>query len=660
MRYPPIVSRFPRILHGGDYNPEQWMAWKDTIWKEDMRLAKLAGVNSLSVGIFSWSALEPSEGDYCFEWLDEVMDMLAENRMIAVLATPSGAKPAWMSAKYPEILRVNPLRQRSLHGGRHNHCLTSPVYREKTALINTLLAERYKNHPALGVWHISNEFGGECHCPLCQERFREYLRQKFQTLDALNRAWWTAFWSHTYTDWDQLESPSPIGEDSLHGLKLEWKRFTTEQFADFYLHETGALRKITPEVPCTTNLMGLYPGIDYPRLAQVMDLVSWDSYPRWTGTDKDIELGVRTSFTHDVTRGLKGKPFMLMESCPSATNWRAVAKLHRPNLHLLQSLQAIAHGADTVQYFQFRKSRGGPEKFHGAIVDHDGSEHTRVFRDVAQVGERLKDLDGLVGADTPSQVGILYDWNVRWSLEDAKGFLQDKTGYEQTVIDHYRSFWKLGVPVDVIDSTRSFDKYRVLAAPMLYMLREGVAERIDAFVRQGGVFAATYITGYVDENDLAFLGGFPGPLKETLGIWCEEIDALFPEDRNAVEWEGKRYPAFDLCELVHCRGAEVLGTYCGDFYAGTPALTCKRHGKGKAYFIAARTGSDLLDPFYGKIAKEAGVARVFEPPLPEGVTAQIRGDGETQWIFIMNFANRKQTVDTGSERVGLGPFEVKI
>ena len=181
MRYPPIVSRFPRILHGGDYNPEQWMAWKDTIWKEDMRLAKLAGVNSLSLGIFSWSTLEPSEGDYCFEWLDEVMDMLAENRMIAVLATPSGAKPAWMSAKYPEILRVNALRQRSLHGGRHNHCLTSPVYREKTARINTLLAERYQDHPALGVWHISNEFGGECHCPLCQERFRAYLRKKFQT-----------------------------------------------------------------------------------------------------------------------------------------------------------------------------------------------------------------------------------------------------------------------------------------------------------------------------------------------------------------------------------------------------------------------------------------------------------------------------------------------
>ena len=444
----------------------------------------------------------------------------------------------------------------------------------------------------------------------------------------MNRAWWTAFWSHTYTDWEQLESPSPIGEDSLHGLKLEWKRFTTEQFADFYLHETAALRKITTEVPCTTNLMGLYPGIDYPRLAEVMDLVSWDSYPRWTGTDKDIELGVRTSFTHDVTRGLKGKPFMLMESCPSATNWLAVAKLHRPNLHLLQSLQAIAHGADTVQYFQFRKSRGGPEKFHGAIVDHDGAEHTRVFRDVAQVGERLKDLDGLVGADTPSQAGLLYDWNVRWSLEDAKGFLQDKTGYEQTIIDHYRSFWKLGVPVNVIDSTRGFDKYRVLAAPMLYMLREGVAERIDAFVRQGGVFVATYITGYVDENDLAFLGGFPGPLKETLGIWCEEIDALFPEDRNAVEWEGKSYPAFDLCELIHCRGAEVLGTYRGDFYAGTPALTCKQHGKGKAYFIAARTGYDLLDAFYGKILKEAGVPRIFEAPLPEGVTAEIGGDHE--------------------------------
>ncbi|MDR2807622.1 MAG: beta-galactosidase [Spirochaetaceae bacterium] len=661
MQFPPIVAQFPHFLHGGDYNPEQWLKWKDTIWKEDMRLAKLAGINSLSVGIFSWAMLEPAEGEYHFEWLDEVMAMLAENGIVAVLATPSGAKPAWMSKQYPEILRVNTFRQKMLHGDRHNHCLSSPVYREKIHAINTLLASRYKEHPALGVWHISNEYGGECHCPLCQEQFRNYLKKKYGALEALNEAWWTAFWSHTYTDWEQVESPSPLGEANLNGLRLDWRRFTTEQFVDFYRHESEPMRSLTPAVPCTTNLMGTYPGIDYFRLAEVLDVASFDSYPRWTGTEKDREVGCRTAFNYDLTRGLKGKPFMLMESCPSATNWQAVTKLRRPNVHELQSLQAVAHGADTVQYFQFRKSRGGPEQFHGAVVDHEGSENTRVFRDVAAVGKRLKTLDALVGSDTPSKVGIIFDWNVRWALDDAKGFLQDKTGYEQTVVDHYRAFWKMGTPVDIIDSTRSFDKYTLLVAPMLFLIREGVAQRIDQFVQNGGIFVATYLTGYVNESALTFLGGFPGPLKETLGLWFEEIDALFPEESNSIEWGGKSYRAFDLCELAHLCGAAALGTYQSDFYAGYPALTVNQRDKGKAYCIAARTGSDLLDDFYRSIVEEAHIKPALEYSLPQGVSAQIRSSDKKDFIFVMNFTDTIKTVNTtGIGSFSLSPFESRI
>jgi beta-galactosidase len=660
-RFPPVAAKFPHILHGGDYNPDQWIKWKDTIWKEDMRLAKLAGINSLSVGIFAWAALEPREGEYHFEWLDEVMDLMAENGMTAVLATPSGARPAWMSQRYPEVSRVDSTGRRQHHGGRHNHCLTSPVYREKVRAINTGLAERYGNHPALGVWHISNEYGGECHCPLCQEKFREYLQREYGSLDALNEAWWTSFWSHTYTDWSQIESPSPIGEGSINGLELDWKRFTTEQFVDFYLHEIEPLRRLTPNTPCTANLMGTYPGIDYNRLADVLDVVSWDNYPQWTGTGADIEIGMRISFMHDVTRGLKGKPFMLMESSPSATNWRPVAKLHRPNVHILQSLQAVAHGSDTVQYFQFRKGRGGPEKYHGAVVDHEGTENTRGFRDVAALGERLKGLDGVVGTVTPAAVALIYDWNIRWALDNTAGFLQQNTNYEQTVVDHYRAFWQMGVPVDIIDTTRSLDAYDVVIAPMLYMLRPGTAEAINAFVERGGVFVATYATGYVNERDLTFQGGFPGPLKETLGIWCEEIDALYPGESNSVEWNQKSYRAFGLCELIHARGAEVLGTYGSDFYAGRPALTVNRYGKGRAYFIAPRTDGDFLRDFYAGVIKEGHVKPVLDAPLPEGVTAQVRSDGRTDHVFVMNFSPNTVSVDGGAlGRKDLAPYEVWI
>ncbi|MDR0730056.1 MAG: beta-galactosidase [Treponema sp.] len=657
MRYPPVAKKFPHILHGGDYNPEQWIKWKDSIWKEDMRLAKLAGINTLSVGIFSWTALEPEEGAYRFEWLDEVMDMLAANGIAAVLATPSGARPAWLSKKYPEVLRVNETRLRNVHGERHNHCLSSPVYREKTQALNGLLARRYKDHPALAVWHISNEYSGSCHCPLCQAKFREFLKNKYKTLDALNEAWWSAFWSGTITAWDQIESPGGPGSGGHNGLKLDWRSFTTEQTVDFYLNETAPLREITPDIPCTTNLMAGYTGLDYARFAEVLDIASWDSYPQWTSAEGNAGIGLSTSYFHDLIRGLKRRPFMLMESCPSATNWRPVAKLHRPGIHRLQSLQALAHGADTIQYFQFRKSRGGPEQHHGAVVDHEGSENTRVFREVAELGECLKGLDGLVGADTPAQAALIHDYQVRWALEDAKGFLQDKTGYGKTVLDHYRPFWKRGIPLDLIDSRQSLDKYRLVIAPMLYLLREGTAERLDAFVRRGGTLVTTYATGYVNESALAFLGGFPGPLKETLGIWCEEIDALYPGEANSIGWNGKSYRAFDLCELIHPRGAETLGLYGADFYAGRPALTLNRRGEGRAYFIAARTGEDFLDDFYRQVSAEAGIAPLFGD-LPEGVTAQRRNNGEEDFVFLLNFTAEEKQI-AGVSGV-LGPFEARI
>jgi beta-galactosidase len=665
-RHPPIIKNVPHFLHGGDYNPDQWIKWKDTIWKEDMRLAKLAGINTLSVGIFAWAALEPEEGKYNFGWLDEILGLMADNNITAVLATPTAARPAWMSQKYPEVLRVNKDRRRILHGGRHNHCLTSPVYREKTNAINTALAQRYKDHPALGIWHVSNEYGGECHCPLCQQRFRDYLKNRYVSLDALNEAWWSRFWAKTYTDWSQLESPCDLGEGCIHGLNLDWMRFTTEQYVDFYSHEIKPLKVITPNIPCTTNFMGTYPGIDYFRLAQALDMVSWDNYPRWTGTEKDIEIGIQASFTHDLTRSLKGKPFMLMESSPSATNWRSVAKLHRPNVHMLQSMQAVAHGADTVQYFQYRKSRGSVEKFHGAVVDHEGTENTRVFRDVAEVGKRLAGMDAIVGTVTPAEAAIVYDWQNRWALDDVKGFLQNKTGYNETVVAHYGAFWRQGIPVDIIDSSlitrpNYLDKYKMIVAPMFYMLRPGVAQAIESFTERGGVFAATYITGQVDENDLCFTGGFPGPLRKTLGIRCEEVDALYPEDRNCLNWNGKSYEVRDLCELIHAEGAQVLGTYGSDFYAGQPALTVNSFGKGKAYFIAARTGADFLDVFYRKLTDESGIKRALTSELPKGVTAQIRSDGATDYIFLMNFTPSPAQADCGPQGIKkLAPFECVI
>lgn len=653
MRFDPINPKCGHLLHGGDYNPDQWLDYPGVI-DEDFRLMELAGCNAMSIGIFSWAVLEPEEGRYDFGWMDNIMDRLASTGKYAVLATPSGARPPWMAQKYPEVLRVLENRQKALYGARHNHCFTSPVYRRKTTEINTLLAQRYKDHPALLVWHLSNEYGGECHCELCQEAFRNWLKNKYKNdLDLLNHEWWTRFWSHTYTDWSQIESPSSVGENGLHGLKLDWKRFVTHQTVDFMKNEIKPLKEITPKVPVTTNLMGVYDGLDYFKVARELDVVSWDNYPAWHRGGKDRELGSGVSFIHDLNRSMKdGKPFMLMESTPSMTNWQPVLKLKRPGMHMLSSLQAVAHGSDTVQYFQWRKSRGSSEKFHGAVVDHEGSENTRVFRDVAEVGSVLKKLDVLVGTSVAPDVAIIYDWENKWALNDAQGLHNVKKDYDPTCQKHYEAFWRRGVPVDVIDMDCDFSRYKLIAAPMLYMLKPGVAEKIDGFVKSGGTFVTTYCSGLVNENDLCFLGGFPGPLRPVLGIWAEETDSLYEDDVNysIIEKGGPlgisgEYRVHTLCDIVHAETAEVLARYRDDFYAGSPSLTVNRYGGGQAYYIAFRNNHDFEKDFYGALIDKLGLLRALNARLPEGVTAQLRTDGKRDFIFVMNFSDEDKTVD---------------
>jgi beta-galactosidase len=643
------------MLHGGDYNPDQW---PEEIWEEDMRLMKLAHCNTMSVGIFAWARLEPEEGNFDFEWLDRVMDLLADNDGAAVLATPSGARPAWLSFKYPEVLRVRPDRGRNLHGRRHNHCMTSPMYREKTQLINTKLAERYQDHPALLAWHVSNEYSGECHCDLCRAAFIEWLKEKYGTLNALNQTWWTAFWSHTYTEWSQIEPPSPIGETAVHGLNLDWKRFTTDQTIDFMLNEIEPLREYTPDIPVTTNFMGTFPGLNYWKMAPHLDVISWDSYPMWH-KDDDVKLASDVGFIHDINRSLKGgKPFMLMESVPSATNWMPAGKRKRPGMHALSSLQAVAHGSDTVQYFQWRKSRGSAEKFHGAVVDHVGHENTRVFRDVADLGKKLAKLDDVVGTTVRPDVALIYDWENNWALTDAQGPRRGDKGYLDACKHHYRTFWQRGIPVDIIDMDQDFSQYKLLIAPMLYMLRPGVDTRIETFVAQGGTFVTTYWSGIVNENDLVLQGGFPGgALRQVMGIWAEEIDALYEDDRNSVIPEPGNplalngpYEARDYCDLIHSEGADVLARYGEDFYAGRPALTVNAYGDGRAYTITSNNEDAFLRDFYGALDAELSLKRAINASLPHGVTAQLRTDGDHDFIFLMNFKDAPVTVDLGDER----------
>lgn len=640
----PLIPRFPRFLHGGDYNPDQWLDCPD-ILEKDVELMKKAHINCVSVGIFAWAKLEPQEGEYRFDWLREIIDNLYQNGIYTVLATPSGAKPVWMSEKYPEIRRVSQHLVRDETGGRHNHCYTSPFYREKVKAIDTALAKEFSSHPGVILWHLSNEYGGTCYCPLCQAAFREWLKRKYGTLDNLNHQWWADFWSHTYTDWEQIHAPVSNGEMSTHGLLLDWKRFTTDQVIDFMKLERDAVKAAGPDLPVTTNFMYYFDDYNYGKFRDELDVISWDSYPWWKEGDNS-QVASQVALWHDVMRSLKKQPFLLMESTPSMTNWTPVSRLKRPGMHLAQSMQAVAHGSNSVQYFQFRKSRGSTEKFHGAVVDHYGGADTRVFRDVTEVGEHLEAMASLYGSEVRAQAALILDTENGWAIKGAQGPRNCGIHYVETAQQHYKALWKQGIAMDVIDEEADLTGYRLVIAPMLYLLRGGIEEKLRTFVENGGTLVGTYLTGFVNENDLCHLGGWPGAgLMDVFGVWNESTDGLWDGETNTLRTEdGTAYEVRELCALLHARGAKVLGTYGEDFYQGEPALTVHAFGKGKAYYIGARTEDRFCDDFYHRLAEELGLKKALGADPPQGVEACLREDEDGEYLFLQNFSGEARTV----------------
>ncbi|MBS1709645.1 MAG: beta-galactosidase [Armatimonadetes bacterium] len=639
--HPPLFRQHSGLLHGADYNPEQWP--RET-WADDARFMTEVKFTSASVGIFSWVSLEPAEGRFEFGWLDDVMDILARDGRFACLATPTAAMPAWMSQKYPEVLRTDPDGVRRKHGNRVNFCWTSPVFRDKVAAIDHALAERYAGHPALGCWHISNEYGGTCHCSLCEAKFRTWLQARYGSLDALNHAYWTAFWGHTYTDWSQIEIPGGKGEGSVFGLALDWKRFSSQQIIDMYCYERDILKSHTPDVPCTTNLMGTYDCVDGFAISKEMDFVAWDSYPWFSGRPDEPAAWVRTSFVHDLNRSLKDKPFLLMECTPSSSNWYPTWQLKRPNQFMLEGLQAVAHGSEGVQYFQWRQSRGSMEQFHGAVVAHNNRSDMRVFQQVKEMGELLATMPFVAGSGVPAEAAVVYDWEVAWGLETCIDFRSKRAQYEKTVVTHYRALVEQGLDVDVVDSVSDLSRYKLVVAPMLFLLRPGVAERLAAYVDQGGTLVCTYMTGWVDQSGLAFHGGAPEALRAVLGVESEEWDELYERQSNSFIWNGNTYEATTYCERVRAVGAEVLATFASDFYAGEPVLTRNNYGSGKAYFVGTRTDIGFLRDFSKQIASEVGLTPGVASEGPTSVSVRRRQGADADYIFVLNYAQEAAQV----------------
>ncbi len=629
---------FARILYGGDYNPNQWPR---EIWDEDMRLFRMAGINSATVNVFSWAKIQPSEDEYCFDELDAVIETLGRENHDIVLATATGALPAWMFKRYPEVARTDYEGRRHKFGQRHNACPNSLVYQKYATRLAGKLAERYGKTGRVKCWHVNNEYGGICYCENCEKAFRVWLREKYKTLEALNRAWNMEFWGHTVTDWDEIVAPNALGDGieqdktAFQGLSIDYMRFNSDSLLENFKLERDAIRKYDPKAPVTTNLMGTYKQLDYFKWAEEMDVVAWDNYPAY-----DTPWSF-TAMRHDLMRGLKRQPFMLMEQTPSQQNWQPYNSLKKPGQMRAQSYQSMAHGADTIQFFQLRRSVGACEKFHGAVIEHVGTEDTRVFREVAQLGRELKALgDRLLGADNPAKVGIVFDWDNYWALEYASGPNVDLT-YVDQIHRYYRFFYERNIPVDMIPVDADFSKYGLVVAPVLYMIKEGVAEALEAYARQGGTLVTGFMSGIVDQSDNVHLGGYPGPLRKLAGVWAEEIDALAPDQQNALRFEdGVEASCGLLCDILHPEGAEVLARYGSNFYAGSPAVTRNAYGQGRVYYVGTQPEADALAKVLGMAVTDAGASSVIDEATRLEVTCRVL-EGH-KYCFIINLTKEAQ------------------
>lgn len=646
-----------KLLYGGDYNPEQWLDRPD-ILEQDIQLMQKAHVNTVTLGMFSWSLLEPEEGVYHLDWLAGIIHRLYACGIATILATPSAARPAWMAHKYPEVRRVRADRTRELYSRRQNYCYTSPLYREKVRAIDRELAARFGSDPAVILWHISNEMGGECHCELCQEAFRQWLRHRYGTLEALNKAWNARFWSHDYTSWDQIESPAPQGEDAVQGLTLDWKRFVSSRHIDFFKFERDCVRELAPEAKFTTNLMYRFHDIDYFELGRELDVVSWDCYPTWHKPTETVEqTALDTAMMHDLFYSLKGQPFLLMESTPSCANWQPVSKQKKPGIAMLSALQAVAHGSDSVCYFQWRASRGAEEKFHGAVIGHDGRSDSRTYREAAEVGSALERIARAAGTKRPKQAAIVHDWNNMWAIEGSSGPRNAGMGYWKELALHYNALSRAGIAVDFIHQDSSLEGYGLVVLPMVYLLREDFARSVCDFAAKGGTVVVTYWTGVVDESDLCRLGDTPYGLTKLLGLRRTEIDGMYDgETRRCVLASDPRQnvaQASILCEVAALDPedpAQPLVLYGEDYFAGAPAVAEHRFGKGRAYYLASRFEAPFYDGLYQAAAHEAGLTSCRPAALPEGVLAARRGE----LLFLQNCRSMPVLLPSGCELPGYG------
>ena len=626
---------FPRFYFGGDYNPDQW---PEEIWLEDVKLMQEAGVNLVSLGIFSWAKLEPQPGTFDFSWLDRIMDLLHSHGVAVNLATPTASPPAWMIKRHPEMLPVTSGGKTLWHGSRRHYCPHHAGYHQYAKRIAGALAERYKNHPALVMWHVDNEYGchiSECYCQNSALAFRDWLKEQYGSLEHLNFAWGTAFWSQQIGDWEEIMPPLNTPAFKNPTQELDWARFSSDSWLVCYKEQKEVLREITPNIPITTNFMGFHKGVDYFKFAQHEDVVSNDSYPDTYQTDWMAQSGM----VCDLMRSLgKGAPWILMEQAASHVNWRQRNAVKEPGIMRLGSMQAIARGANGIMFFQWRQSQAGVEKHHSGMVPHVGTA-SRVWQEIKSLGHELPRLKSLLDSEVVSDVAILMDWNNWWALE-----LESKPSNDLKLIPNIYTFYKhlfdRHIAVDIVHPETDLSRYKLVVAPNLYLMNGPSTANLNTYVQNGGRLLMTYFSGIVDENEHILLGGYPAGLKRMLGLVVEEF-VPYPVNGNntIITNDGQCFGNHFWADVIHLHGAEEMATYNSDYYAGSPAITRHVYGKGEAYYLSTELDAAGNQWLLDTILNNAGIWNELSG-IPVGVDAVKRLSANKEWLFFLNHQDK--------------------
>lgn len=634
------------IAFGGDYNPEQWPR---AVWDEDMRLMRRAGVTFVTLGVFSWSWLEPSKGEYTFGWLDDAMDLLHANGIAVDLATATATPPPWLTSAYPEILPVDHDGHRLWPGSRQSWCPSSRLYRELALALTDRLAARYHDHPALAMWHVSNEYGCHnlpCYCDTCAIAFRHWLEQRYTTLDALNDAWGTAFWSQRYTSWEEVLPPRRTTTFANPTQVLDYRRFGSDTLLAFYRDEHEVIRRHSAAVPITTNFMTLsnFRLLDYHDWAPHQDVVSTDHYVVDALEHPRAEL----SFHGDLTRGLAGgRPWMLMEHSTSAVNWQPVNPAKPPGGTLLDSLTHVARGADTLGFFQWRQSLSGSEKFHSALVPHAGEDSDR-FREVCELGAISARLREVLGSRVEADVAVLWDYEALWAMS---GPCMPSSAVDYVTAPHtiHRLLRSRGITCDVVHPSADLSAYRVVVVPTLYLVSDEHAASVAAAAEAGAHVLVTYFSGISDPDDHVRPGGYPGAFRNLLGVRVEEFFPVRPGEVVGLSAGGRGSQWSEDARVVD---ADVVRTYADGPLAGRPAVTRRRVGNGSAWYLGTLPDDATLGSLLEQLVSDAGVTPVAD--APPGVEVVRRTGADASWLFVLNSTPDEQELATSGHDLVTG------